>query len=148
MKKLLFLSLFLLCCSNSFSYQDVKTYDLSLTVKDPYTLSKDGDKTTIRHKDIVISVIHLDADLQSSSAYANAIATRLLDKDMKISVIEQKVNKNNIKYTYFTSSDSEIDTAYMVIKQAGEQGYIVACNKKEYDKDNLCQVMIDSVRVK
>lgn len=147
MKKLLFLSLFLLCCSNTFNYKDVNVYNLSFTIKDPYTLSTLSDKTTIRHKDTVISVIKLDKDPQTSSAYANAIATRLVEQDAKLSVIEQKTNKNKVKYTYFTSSDGEIDTMYMVIKQPNEAGYVLACNKKEYDKDNICQIMPDSVKV-
>ena len=148
MKKLLFLSLFLLCCSNTFNYKDISVYNLSFAIKDPYTLSSLGDKTTIRHKDTVISVIKLDKDPQTSGAYANAIATRLVEQDAKLSIIEQKINKNKVKYTYFTSSDGEIDTMNMVIKQPNDSGYVLACNKKEFNTDNICEILLDSVKVK
>lgn len=147
MKKLLLLPLFLLGCSNIFSYQDVKVYDLSFVMKDPYTLSKAGEKTTIRYKDVVISVIQLEKDIQSASAYANAIQSRLKDKDITVSHMEEKTNKQSVKFTFFSSNTDEINSYYAIIKQPEKAGYIVACNKKEYDKDNLCDLIIDSLKV-
>lgn len=148
MKKLLFLPLFLLCCSNTFNYQNVNVYNLSFTIKDPYTLSTLSDKTTIKHKDTVVSVIKLDKDPQSANAYVNAVVTRLKDKDINVSVIESKVNKNGIKYVYFTSSDGEVNVQYAFIKKPNEDGYVLTCTKRDLDQDNLCDVVIDSLKIK
>lgn len=148
MKKLLLTFLFVCGCSNLFIYQDLSVYNLNFTMKDPYTLSKNSEKTTIKHKDIVVTIIELPKDPQSSSVFANAILTRLAEKEVVTSPLEIRTNKNSVKYSYFQSISNEVITQFAIIKEPEKVGYIVACNKKEYDEDNLCSVIIDSLKMK